>query len=214
MTCRTNKPPSYNDILLPLASTMAYVENFLNLIKGYYKVTSSEGDQFEYLVPFPSEYTSTMKAYWTTDVIVLNPSCSWQNATTTGPVNSTWDITLTKSNLSISLGNDRFGMFLLSSNVFMSSLDFSIKPYQYDASFSFRGQKQKFAIHCSCWRFRTFRHRSTWLSRIPWRGHFDSLHGPILHPDTRNPHRKRSCISPVLSPYLYSDPSSLGDWEW
>ena len=126
----TGRPtgPSFDPNLLPLASTMAWVENFLNLTKGYYKVTSSEGDQFEYLVPFPSGYTSTMKAYWTTDIIVLDPSCSWQTATTTGPVKSTWDVTLSKSNLSVSLENDDFGMFLLSSNVFMCLLDFSIKP--------------------------------------------------------------------------------------
>ena len=46
---------------------MAYVVNFLNLTNGYYKVTSSEGDQSEYLVPFPPGYTSTMTAYWTTE---------------------------------------------------------------------------------------------------------------------------------------------------
>ena len=42
---------------------MAYIENTLNLTNSYYKVTSSEGDQFEYLVPFPSGYTSIMKAH-------------------------------------------------------------------------------------------------------------------------------------------------------
>ena len=100
---------------------MAWVENTLNLTNGYYKVTSSEGDQLEYLVPFPPAYTSTMKAYWTTDVIVLDPYCSWQTATKTGPVNSDWEVTLSQSNLSITLWNESFGMFLLSSfsNVFM-----------------------------------------------------------------------------------------------
>ena len=63
-----------------------------------------------------------MKAYWTTDDIVLDPSCSWQTATKTGPVNSTWDVTLSKSNLNVSLGNDDFGMFLLSSNVYSISV--------------------------------------------------------------------------------------------
>ena len=102
---------------MPLASSMAWVEDFLNLTNGYYKVASSEGDQFEYLVPFPPGYTSTMKARWTTDVIVLDPSCSWQTATTTGPVNlTTWDVTLGESNLGVVLENDDFGMFLLSSN--------------------------------------------------------------------------------------------------
>ena len=99
----------------PLASSMAWAEFYLNYTYGYYKVTSNEGDQFEYLVPFPLEYTGTMKAYWTTDVIVLDPSCSWQSATTTVPVNSTWDVALSESNLSVSLRNDSFGMFLLSS---------------------------------------------------------------------------------------------------
>ena len=106
---------------------MAWVENTLNFTNGYYKVTGGEGDQFEYLVPFPPWYTSTMKAHWTTDVIVLDPSCSWQNATTTGPVNSYWDVTLPKTNLGITLGNGSFGMFLLFSNVFICLLDFSIK---------------------------------------------------------------------------------------
>jgi hypothetical protein len=110
---------------------MAYVENSLNFTNGYYKVTSSEGDQFEYLVPFPPEYTSTMKAYWTTDVIVLDPSCSWQTPTTARLVNSNWgwEVTLAESNLSVSIWNGSFGMFLLSSNVFMCLLDFSIRTW-------------------------------------------------------------------------------------
>ena len=110
---------------MPVASTMAWAEAFLKFTNGYDKVTSSEGDQFEYLVPFPPGYTSTMKAHWTTDVIVLDPSCSWQTATTTRPDwhsnvnNSYWDVTLPKSNMGISLENDSFGMFLISSNVFI-----------------------------------------------------------------------------------------------
>ena len=97
---------------------MAWVENTLNLTDGYYKVTGGESDQFEYLVPFPPGYTSTMKAQWTTDVIVLDPSCSWQTAVT-GPVNSTWNVTLPQSNLGVKLWNDSLGKFLLSSNVFI-----------------------------------------------------------------------------------------------
>ena len=90
---------------------MAWVENVLNLTKSYYMVTSSEGDQFEYLVPFPPGYTNTMKAYWTTDVIVLDPSCSWQNAMTTGLVNMTWYLTLPQSNLSTSVSAVNLGIF-------------------------------------------------------------------------------------------------------
>ena len=110
-------------INLPLASTMAWAEIFLNFTNGYYKVTSSEGDQLEYLVPFPSAYTNTMKAYWTTDVIVLDPSCSWQTATNRGAGidnanNSAWDVALPEYNFSIVLGNDSFGMFLLSKKMF------------------------------------------------------------------------------------------------
>jgi len=102
----------YNYNLLPVASSIAWAENFLNFTNGYYKVASSEGNQFEYLVPFPPGYTSTMKAHWTTDVIVLDPSCSWQMNPTITTVslltdNSThWDLTLPNSNLSFELGND------------------------------------------------------------------------------------------------------------
>jgi hypothetical protein len=120
---------------------MAYVENFLNYTNGYNKVTSSEGDQFEYIVPFPPGYTSTMKAYWTTDVIVFDPSCSWQTPTA-GLVDSTWEVTLAESNLSVTIFNFSFGTFLLSSDVFMCLLDFSTKllQYEYDAGISFDGQ--------------------------------------------------------------------------
>jgi len=121
---------------------MAWVETTLNLTNSYYKVTSSEGDQFEYLVPFPPGFTSTMKAKWTTDVIVLDPSCSWRNATMTRNHNwdgtiwdgSNWDVTLLNSNLGIHVGTAsgignmyEFRMFLLSCNFFMCLLDFSIR---------------------------------------------------------------------------------------
>jgi hypothetical protein len=128
MITSTYNGSKFND-LLPLASTMAWVENTLNFTNGYYRVTGGEDDQIEYLVPFPPDYTSTMKAHWTTDVIVLDPSCSWQTATTTGPVNSSWNVTLPESNLGISLASYDFGTFLLSSNVFVSLLDFSIKRF-------------------------------------------------------------------------------------
>jgi hypothetical protein len=119
---------SYHDPgLMAKASTMAWVENFLNFTNGYYKITSSEGDQFEYLVPFPPGLTSTMKAHWTTDVIVLNPSCSWQTATITGPFNDgSQYVKLPESNLGFTLLKGQLGMFLLSSNVFVCLLDFSI----------------------------------------------------------------------------------------
>ena len=145
--------------LMPLAATMAWVEIYLNFTNAYYKVTSSESDHFDYLVPFPPGYTSTMKAYWTTDVIVLDPVCSWQSATTTEPFNSTWDVTLAESNLITIVRNDDFCMFLLSSNVFMCLLDFSIKPFlQYDEGFGFPVLQQWFGIHSSSSRrwFRTF----------------------------------------------------------
>ena len=105
------------------AATMAYVENTLNFTNGYYKVSSSEDDQFEYLVPFPPEYESTMKAYWTTDVIVLDPSCSWQTPTTATYIkpseidDSSWDVTLSESNLSVIIQDASLGMFLPSSDV-------------------------------------------------------------------------------------------------
>ena len=115
------------------------VENILNFTDSYYKATSSEGDQLEYLVPFPPEYNSTMKAYWTTDVVVLDPSCIWQTPMTARYVNEslpvinnespiyefTWDVTLAESNLTVSIPNDSFGMFLLS-NIFMCLYDISV----------------------------------------------------------------------------------------
>jgi len=131
----------YRDLPFTMASTMAWVENFLNLTNDYYKVTSSQGDQFEYLVPFPRGYTSTMKAHWTTDVIVLDPSCSWQNASmATEPVDSGWDVTLPKSNLGLNVPYGSLGKFLLSFNVFICLLDFSNKrsAYECHAGFSFR----------------------------------------------------------------------------
>ena len=142
---------------------MAWVENTLNLTNGYYKVTSSEGDQFEYLVPFPPEYNSTMKAYWTTDVIVLDPSCSWQTPTSASLVHSNliWDVTLAKSNLSVSILNSSLGMFLLSSNVLMYLLDFSIRVNSIKSCQCISVPQHKFGIHCSFRRVRTFCHRST-----------------------------------------------------
>ena len=115
---------AYNGDLLAVASTMAWAENFLNHTNGYYEVGGSEG---EYLVPFPPGYTSTMKAHWTTDVIVINPSCSWETVTTTIFDNSGWEGTLSKSNLSIGLRNESFCMFFLSFNALMCLIIFSIE---------------------------------------------------------------------------------------
>ena len=116
--------PGYD--LTALASAMAWVENTLNFTNGYNKVTGSEDDQCEYLVPFPPGYTSTTKAHWTTDVIVLDPSCNWQNATATRPVGSSWNVMLPKTNLGITLESDYLGMFLLFCDFFICLLDFSI----------------------------------------------------------------------------------------
>jgi len=116
---------------MPVASIMTWVENFLNLTNGYYKVASSDGDQFEYLVPIPPGYTSTIKAHWTTDVIVLDPSCSWQTAMmATGPNNSSWDVTLPQSNLSIRLETFHFGMFLMFSYVYLISVSSNLNVTQ------------------------------------------------------------------------------------
>jgi hypothetical protein len=84
-----------------------------------------------------------------------------------GDVNASyWDVTLPKSNLGIDLGNDTFGMFLLSSNVFICLLDSSIRQCQYHEGFSGNAQQKYYGIHFSCGRFDTFSHRSTWLPRI------------------------------------------------
>ena len=159
----------FHDGILPLiASNMAWVENILNLTTSYYKVTSSEGYRFEYLVHFPPGYASTLKAHWTTDVIVLDPSCSWQTGATTGRVDdnndSYWSMMLPGSNLGFSFPSDKLGMFLLSSNIFMCLPDFSIKLCEYHAGFIFRVlQHECCGIHsqCPCGWFCTFCHRST-----------------------------------------------------
>ena len=138
------------------ALTMTWVENVFNLTNGYYKVTSSEDDQFEYLVPFPPAYTSTMKAYWTTDVIVLDPSCSWQTPTTISYVNSTLDVTLAESNLSLSYSDTDFGgMFLLSSNTLMCILNFSSNKWYLWLGLSIHVQQHKYG-HCGLRRFHSF----------------------------------------------------------
>jgi hypothetical protein len=62
---------SFDDILMPLTSTVAWVDKFLNLTNGYYKVTSSEDDQFEYFVPFPLGYTNTMGLQMSSSLIRL-----------------------------------------------------------------------------------------------------------------------------------------------
>lgn len=99
--------------LFSAASTMSWVEIGLNLTNAYHHVASSEGDPFEYIVPFPPGYTTTMKAYWTTDVIVLNSSCNWQTAEITGRnlTDLTWNVTLSQANLYLTLDNTPFGIF-------------------------------------------------------------------------------------------------------
>ncbi|KDR71965.1 hypothetical protein GALMADRAFT_143320 [Galerina marginata CBS 339.88] len=74
--------------LYPEAATMSWVESTLNLTKTYYKVTvaGSEGDPSGYIVPFPPGYPTTMRAYWTTDIVVFNPSCSWKTPNMTGVI--------------------------------------------------------------------------------------------------------------------------------
>ena len=96
---------------------MAWVENLLNLSYSYYWVTtSSEGDQFEYLVPTPLWYDNTMKAYWTTDVIVFEPSCSWQTPTIMDETQYSLDVSLYESNSSFVFMQRDESMFLLTSN--------------------------------------------------------------------------------------------------
>ena len=94
---------------------MSWVENKLNLTSTYYGVASSEGDSLEYIIPFPPGYTTAMKAYWTTDIIVLNASCSWQ-AVRTAEFNSgfsSWNVKLSEANLSLTVYNSTFGIFFL-----------------------------------------------------------------------------------------------------
>ena len=95
------------EVNLRSVANIVWVENVLNLTNSYYGVTSSEGDQFEYLVPCPPNFTSTTKAYWITDVIVLEPSCSWQSI----GVNSNGKLSIPVFNLSFLLEKYNLGMF-------------------------------------------------------------------------------------------------------
>ena len=100
-----------------MASALAWVENKLNLTNTYSGVASGDDHPFGYVIPFSPNYTATMQAHWTTDIIVLEPSCNWQTTSTTGvvDVNLTgaeyWSTTLPEANLNITLSSDSFGMF-------------------------------------------------------------------------------------------------------
>lgn len=115
--------------LYPLASSLSWVENVLNVTTSYSRVASSEDDPFGYIVPFPPGYTTTMQAYWTTDIIVLNPSCIWQNATSTGPTARGGDFTgaLPEANLSLYLSNP-FGTFRPCRQCYVNGYSFLVSP--------------------------------------------------------------------------------------
>jgi hypothetical protein len=87
--------------------------------------------------------TSTMKAQWTTSAIVLDPSYSWQTPTTTGPVDSTWDLKLLESNLTRSASLTKRRLLYVSS--FFQCFHVLLTRFQdqYDTGFGFHVQKQK-----------------------------------------------------------------------
>ena len=109
--------------LMQLASTLSWVENALNLTNAYSGVINSEDDRFGYIVPFPPDYTAALQAHWTTDIVALNSSCSWQTPGTTGIFNATSTtnqyMMLPEANLYVKLSNDASGMSLLPLMSFM-----------------------------------------------------------------------------------------------
>ncbi|KDR66545.1 hypothetical protein GALMADRAFT_259061 [Galerina marginata CBS 339.88] len=93
----------------PLASSLSWVENVLNITTNY-RIASSEDNPFGYVVPFPPGYTTVTQAYWTTDIILLNPSCSWQtphtarNSIDVQPFQPDWlPVTLPDANLTFNV---------------------------------------------------------------------------------------------------------------
>ena len=100
--------------LYSLASELSWVDIVLNLTgtTTYSRVSNErEDDPLGYIVPFPPDYTTAMKAHWTTDIIVLDPSCNWQTLILAD--NQSLLVTLVEENTTLPLDPDYFGMFHL-----------------------------------------------------------------------------------------------------
>ena len=99
--------------LYSLASEVSWVDIALNLTITYSRVSNElEDDPLGYIVPFPPDYNTAMKAHWTTDIIVLDPSCNWQTLILAD--NQSLLVTLVEANMTLSLEDgDYFGTFHL-----------------------------------------------------------------------------------------------------
>ena len=101
----------------PHASALSWVENTFNITSTYTVISSAESDASAYLVPFPPNYTATMQGQWLTDVIVLNPSCSWQPTKETRRISITSDfemnVTLPQVNLDVVLDSGDLSVYFL-----------------------------------------------------------------------------------------------------
>ncbi|KAF9236450.1 hypothetical protein BU15DRAFT_77031 [Melanogaster broomeanus] len=72
-----------------MAASIAWAEMELGVQYSFGIVNTSDPDYAAYIVPIPLDLASTTTARWLTDVIGLNPSCSWALTNMTRPFNVT-----------------------------------------------------------------------------------------------------------------------------
>ncbi|KAF9230696.1 hypothetical protein BU15DRAFT_83312 [Melanogaster broomeanus] len=71
-----------------MAASIAWAEMDLGVQYSFGIVNTSAPDYVAYIVPIPLDLASTTSARWLTDVIGINPSCSWAFTNLTRPFNS------------------------------------------------------------------------------------------------------------------------------
>ncbi|KAF9233530.1 hypothetical protein BU15DRAFT_80023 [Melanogaster broomeanus] len=82
--------PGFNASLnSDMAASIAWAEMELGVQYSFGTVNTSDPDYAAYIVPIPLDVASTTSARWLTDVIGINPSCSWAVTDITQPVNLT-----------------------------------------------------------------------------------------------------------------------------
>jgi hypothetical protein len=76
------------------ASSIAYVETSVGVTYNF--AAHSDSNTTSYIIPTPSELATTTSARWLSDVITINPSCSFTKSNVTKPFsfNSTNDTAL------------------------------------------------------------------------------------------------------------------------
>ncbi|KAF9233536.1 hypothetical protein BU15DRAFT_66531 [Melanogaster broomeanus] len=72
-----------------MAASIAWAEIELGVQYSFEIVKTSDPDYLAYIAPIPLNLSTTTSARWLTDVIGINPSCSWAITNMTRPVNLT-----------------------------------------------------------------------------------------------------------------------------